>query len=49
MRMLWFLTLGWMGAVIAYTIGLLLCATIILIPFGVLCFQFGNRWLSLQF
>jgi uncharacterized membrane protein YccF (DUF307 family) len=48
-RLLWFVTLGWMGAFVAYAVGLLLCCTIIGIPAGILCFQFGNRWLSLRF
>ena len=39
MNVIWAVTIGWILALQAFVTGLLLCFTIIGIPFGISCFQ----------
>lgn len=41
-NILWFLIFGWEGAITAFIVGLILCITIIGIPLGKKCFDFGT-------
>lgn len=41
-NILWMLLCGWEGAIAAFVMGLILCITIIGIPLGKKCFDFGT-------
>lgn len=44
-NVLWLIFIGWENALVMFFVGLLCCATIILIPVGIQIFKYASLWL----